>query len=156
MVATDLEVVYREHAGELIRFATAIVGPDDAADVVTEAMVRVFDGSVDGAGIANVRAFLFKAVHRQAIDHERSRSRRMWRERRYSGHRPVAVARDETSAIAARAALAILSEQQRSVVFLTYWVDLSPTEIAAELGVSEGTIRKQLARARARLREDLG
>lgn len=47
------------------------------------------------------------------------------------------------------------SQQQRSAVFLTYWLGLSPSEIADELGVSDGTIRKQLARARARLREEL-
>ena len=83
MVATSLEAAYRAHAAELIRFATAVVGPDAASDVVTEAMVRVFDRSVDGAGIANVRAMLFKSVYRQAIDHESSRTRPSRRERRY-------------------------------------------------------------------------
>jgi RNA polymerase sigma factor (sigma-70 family) len=55
----------------------------------------------------------------------------------------------------ARTALAVLSLQQRTVVFLTYWADQTPADIAEVLDVSEGTVRKQLARARARLREVL-
>lgn len=155
MVVEKLEAVYREHAAELIRFATALVGPDDASNVVTETMVRVFDESVDVAGIVNLRAFLFKSVYRQAIDLQRSRSRRTRPERRYTDRSTGSVPRDETAAVAARTALSRLSEQQRGVVFLTYWLGLSPSEIAVELGVSEGTVRKQLARARARLREEL-
>jgi RNA polymerase sigma-70 factor (ECF subfamily) len=54
------------------------------------------------------------------------------------------------------AAVAGLTSQQRAVVFLTYWDDLDPRSVAALLGVSEGTVRKQLSRARGRLREVLG
>ena len=53
------------------------------------------------------------------------------------------------------AALAVLSVQQRTAVFLTYWCGLTPGEVARVLDTSEGTVRKQLARARARLREVL-
>jgi RNA polymerase sigma factor (sigma-70 family) len=49
----------------------------------------------------------------------------------------------------------VLSVQQRTVVFLAYWCDQSAGDIAGVLGVSEGTVRKQLVRARARLREVL-
>ena len=53
------------------------------------------------------------------------------------------------------ASLAALSPQQRAVVHLTYWEDLTPHAVAARLGVSDGTVRRQLARARKRLREVL-
>ena len=49
-----------------------------------------------------------------------------------------------------------LSPQQRAVVYLSYWHDYSPIQVAEMIGVSEGTVRRQLARARARLREVLG
>lgn len=52
-------------------------------------------------------------------------------------------------------ALDQLSPQQRAIVVLTYWMDLDPTAIAEVLDVSDGAVRKQLARARARLREEL-
>ncbi len=51
--------------------------------------------------------------------------------------------------------MAALSPQQRAVVFLTYWEDLEARSVADLLGVSEGTVRKQLGRARIRLREVL-
>jgi RNA polymerase sigma factor (sigma-70 family) len=41
------------------------------------------------------------------------------------------------------------------VVVLTYWMDLTPAAIAELLEVSEGSVRKQLARARARMKEAL-
>jgi len=53
-------------------------------------------------------------------------------------------------------AVAHLSPQQRAVVFLTYWDDLDTSAVASLLGVSEGTVRKQLARARSQLRKVLG
>ena len=55
----------------------------------------------------------------------------------------------------AQRALAGLSPQQRAVVYLTYWDDLTPAQVAALLGVSEGSVRKQLARAREQLRRVL-
>lgn len=48
-----------------------------------------------------------------------------------------------------------LSAQQRAVIVLTYWQDLEPKAVAELLGVSEGTVRKQLARARQKLRGEL-
>ena len=45
-----------------------------------------------------------------------------------------------------------LSVQQRAVTYLTYWHDLSVAQVAEILGVRDGTVRRQLARARARLR----
>ena len=55
-----------------------------------------------------------------------------------------------------RAALTELSPQQRAVVFLTYWEDRSIPDVAAVLDVTEGTVRRQLARAKDRLRKVLG
>ena len=57
------------------------------------------------------------------------------------------------SSIDVHRALATLSPQQRAVVFLAYWEDQTPTQTAATLDITEGTVRKQLARARAQLRK---
>jgi len=151
VAAETLEAAYRRHSDELIRYATVLVGPDDASDVVTDAMVRVFASDV--SAVTNLRAFLFRAVHHRAIDHRRAGSRRRRREVSYQAHQPDVTV--DRVAADARAALAVLSLQQRTVVFLTYWADQTPADIAEVLDVSEGTVRKQLARARARLREVL-
>ena len=48
-------------------------------------------------------------------------------------------------------ALADLDDQQRHVVVLHHLADLSVGQIAAELGVPEGTVKSRLSRARGRL-----
>lgn len=149
-----LESAYRQHADELIRFATAMIGPDDASDVVTDAMVTVFAHEHDVSSVGNTRAYLFKAVHNRILDVSRSRSRRQRREERYELRQQRTATTNDPS-LDARAALATLSEQQRAVTFMTYWCDMAPADIAEALDVSEGTVRKQLSRARARLREVL-
>ena len=153
MEADPLELAYRQHADELIRYATVLVGPDDAPDVVTDAMVRVFNGVNDVTAVTNLRALLYRAVFNAVVDQQRSSSRRRRRESEFEARRGRAI--EAGLSIDARAALRTLTVQQRTIVFLTYWGDQSPADVAAVLGVSEGTVRKQLARARARLREVL-
>jgi RNA polymerase sigma-70 factor (sigma-E family) len=51
------------------------------------------------------------------------------------------------------AALRQLPPRQRAVVVLRYWEDLTDVQIAATLGCSPGTVRSQLSRALAKLRE---
>jgi RNA polymerase sigma factor (sigma-70 family) len=52
-------------------------------------------------------------------------------------------------------AMSMLSTQQRAAVILTYWEDLTVGEVARRLGVSEGSVRRHLARGRSKLREVL-
>lgn len=58
-------------------------------------------------------------------------------------------------AIAARQALTGLGDTDRELIFMAYWEDLTPAEIAAALGCAEVTARVRLHRARHRLRERL-
>jgi RNA polymerase sigma-70 factor (sigma-E family) len=51
--------------------------------------------------------------------------------------------------------LAALPPRQRAVLVLRYWCDLTEREIAADLGISTGTVKSQAARALARLQQDL-
>ena len=51
------------------------------------------------------------------------------------------------------AALRQLPVRQRAVVVLRYWEDLTDAQIAAALDCSPGTVRSQLSRALAKLRE---
>ena len=55
--------------------------------------------------------------------------------------------------VALLAALRQLPPRQRAVVVLRYWEDLTDAQIAAALGCSPGTVRSQLSRALAKLRE---
>lgn len=147
----DSSEVYRRHADELVRYATALVGPADAPDVVVDAVMAAFR-SPAWSNVENKRAYLYQAVLNRSLSVRRSAARRVARELRVAGSEPVAAGE---SSLDAQRALAGLSPQQRAVVYLTYWEDLTPAQIAALLEVSEGTVRKQLARAREQLRRIL-
>jgi RNA polymerase sigma-70 factor (ECF subfamily) len=149
----DVGDAYRDNAADLIRYATVLVGPSDAPDVLNDAVLGVMSsGKWDG--VDNPRGYLFRAVLNQAITHKRSGARRRRREERSPSTATVAPAADASS-IDAHRALAQLSEQQRAVVYLTYWDDQTPTQIATLLHISEGSVKKQLARAREQLRRIL-
>lgn len=53
-------------------------------------------------------------------------------------------------------ALATLPQRQRSVIVLHYFNGLAEAEIAAMLGCSLGTVRSQLSRGLARMRQAIG
>ncbi len=142
------ELIYARHADELTRFATVMVGPDDAPDVVTTAVLRAFE-SRQWPSVANPRAYLYRAVMNTARNWRRSAARRRRREQLIAG--PVLVT-DPEPRPDVRAAIESLSPQQRAVVYLTYWDDLAPEEVAARLGISIGSVRKHLGRARTQLR----
>lgn len=82
---------------------------------------------------------------------------RSWGRRRHTvhmGHEGVD-AGFEPDAIAVRNALAGLPHDAREAIVLRYWVGLSDSEIAAELGRPLGTVKSQIHRGLGRLREEL-
>ena len=49
-----------------------------------------------------------------------------------------------------------LSLRERAVVFLTYWVDLKPEDIAEQLQITARTVQRDLRSAHGRLEVLLG
>jgi RNA polymerase sigma-70 factor (ECF subfamily) len=143
------EDVYRKYADDLVRFATGLVGPFEAPDVVTDACLRVFR-SPEWRGVSNHRAYLYRSVLNQARTHHRATLRRRVRELRAAGPDVAAPVEVDVDVLAA---VDRLSVQQRASVVLTYWEDLTPGEVGARLGISEGAVKRHLARARTRLKE---
>ena len=48
-----------------------------------------------------------------------------------------------------------LPVRQRAVLYLAYWEDMGPTAIGHMLGISDGAVRRHLARARSSMRRSL-
>ncbi len=142
------EDLYRKYANDLVTFATGLVGPADAADVVADAVARVL-ASARWRHARNRRAYLFGSVLNEARMHHRSTMRRRAREARAAqpeARTETAVRPELLEAVAA------LSVRQRAVVVLTYWHDMHERDTAELLGISVGTVRRHLARAHERLR----
>lgn len=139
--------VFQQYGAELTRFATSLVGPTDAQDVVSDALVASM-WSNGWEQVANQRAYLYRAVVSQVRMNHRSATRRRDRERRATG--PL-TNESPNGEVDVWEALGHLSVMERSVVFLTYWEDLSEVDAATRLGVSERTVRRRLGRARHKL-----
>ncbi|MCU1395622.1 MAG: putative polymerase subfamily sigma factor [Ilumatobacteraceae bacterium] len=145
--------VYRDEAPRLMRLATVLIGPDGAHDLVVDAVHRVV-GRADFEKIAEPGAYLARVLVNAAHSLHRADHRRRAREDR-AGRLTAVGSADPASAIDVQRALQRLSPQQRAVAYFTYWEDLSIADVASRLEVTEGTVRRQLARAKDRLREVL-
>lgn len=148
MAKLDIEDAYRKWSGDLGRYATVLVGPADAPDVVADAVVSVLR-SGEWEQVLNQRAYLYKAVLNSARMSKRAWGRRRAREDR-AAHMIADYELDNDAE--AREWLDSLSVQQRAAIHLAYWEDLPAAKIAEILGVGEGTVRRHLARGRAKLR----
>jgi RNA polymerase sigma-70 factor (ECF subfamily) len=150
MEPTDAEL-YEKHAAELTRFATTLVGPADADDVVAEAVMRAM-ASRSWPTVVEHRAYLFRAVHNQARMLHRSERRRSLRETR--SFEP-----NETPPtdrwLEVRDAIGHLSLRERAVLYLAYWLDLPVDEIASTLQLSRRTTMRALQSARITLERTL-
>jgi DNA-directed RNA polymerase specialized sigma24 family protein len=132
--AQQIDDLWREHSVALVQFATVLVGPADANDIVVESFLRS-SSIIIGGTIEHPRGYLYRAVTNQAHDWRRSRERRWQRDLAAVG--PSQVGPPDTH-IDVRRAVAALSLQQRAVVYLAYWEDQTEREIADSLSTATG------------------
>jgi RNA polymerase sigma factor (sigma-70 family) len=132
---------------------------EDAADVVAETFLvawRRLDKVPPGD---EARLWLYGVARRQLANQRRGHLRRSRLADRLRAELPAAVASarspEDHRAAAVRAALARLEEEDREILRLTRWEGLTPSEIAAVIGVPGVTVRSRLHRARKRLRAEV-
>lgn len=140
----------------LIRYGHALTGnPHDAADLVQTVLEKVgARWSRISENCADPRAYVRKAMANTHV----SRWRRTRRETLIAElpDVPAAERHDRLEYEPVWLALRNLPPRQRAVVVLRYYEGLSEAEIAAELGVSCGTVKSQSSKALASLRKRLG
>lgn len=146
---TLLRALHDEHAGPLWRYVVSLTG--DAAhadDIVQETLMRAWrKPSVLDQRQASARAWLFTVARNLVIDEARSAHHRH-ETATPAEQMPEPVAADETErmldAWLIGDALAGLSAEHRAVVVKAYYGGLSTAELAAELGIPEGTVKSRL------------
>jgi RNA polymerase sigma-70 factor (sigma-E family) len=146
----DLAALYDASYRRLVVQLFAICGDqDEAEDAVQDAFVTAIRKRRDLARVANPEAW----VRTVAVNRLRSRWRHAAVVRKYQPALPGPQQAVETGPehVAIVSALAGLDPNQRLVVVLHYLADLRTADIAAELGISEGTVKSRLARGRGRL-----
>jgi RNA polymerase sigma-70 factor, ECF subfamily len=140
-----IERAYREYAAQLWRGVYAYSGGrrEIADDAVAEAYARAL---VHRGRIRSLLPWLYRVAFRQAAERLRDERR---------DHAKPVVPEEAAGDLASETtlgALAFLTPQQRAVVFLFYYADLSIADVAHATGTSRVAVRVQLHRAREALR----
>lgn len=143
------EEIYEKHADALTRYAMSLVGRDEAPDVVSKAVLASISSN-RWSKVRNHKAYLYRAVLNQARKTHRDRQRRWSKELRAAARRREQYETEYRPEVLE--AVMKLSPRQRAATFLTYWEGLSVPEVAERIGVSQGSVKRHLARARSRLR----
>jgi RNA polymerase sigma-70 factor (ECF subfamily) len=156
--------------GRIFRLCQRMLGDSDEAGSATQdVFLKAYQSwSRSAAELEDPSRWVTRIAVNTCLDRLRSRRWQFWR-RRPEGDdeqlilamapsaEPDGEARVFAREIGARLAEALerLSPRQRAVFVLRHFEDLSLEEIAAQLGLDVGTVKAHLARAVARLREEL-
>jgi RNA polymerase sigma factor (sigma-70 family) len=156
--------IFDRYADDILRYASARLGSDLAEDVTAETFLAAFRARTRyDLSRPNARPWLYGIAVRQIGSHRRA-------ERRYrqalSRVRAETVATDFSDRVADRvtaeqrrpqlaAVLSGLSRQDRELLLLVAWTDLTYQESAQALGVSASAVKSRLHRIRARTRQAL-
>lgn len=151
----SVEVMFRGHYAALVRSLTVVAGDRGTAeDAVQEAFAQALLHWPRISTYADPVAWVRRVALNRLFNLHRSSRRRVGALRRLRarpGEDP-----DESTRVTNRvdldAALRGLPVQQRAALSLHYVEGLSVAEIANTLGVSEGTVKTHLHRARLALR----
>lgn len=152
-----LATLVRDHGRRLQRTAYLLCGDRHVAeDLVQEAFVRALSRRRTAAQVAagiethEAEAYLRRTILNLYLDSYRRR-------RRWLGIRHLVAASDRAESAAARTearvdathALAGLPPQVRACVVLHYYGDLSVAQVANELGLADGSVKRYLSDGRA-------
>jgi RNA polymerase sigma-70 factor (ECF subfamily) len=150
----DIEELYRLHGGALVLFGLAICGDRSLAqDAVHQVFLKfVENGSLQRA--TNKKAYVFAAVRNALLNENKVQFRNAPLEPDSAWFIPPE--RDYVGEANLRRALGALPDEQRQVVVLHVWGDLTFSEVADLLAISADTAASRYRYALAKMREVMG
>ncbi len=152
------EELYRAHAGKLYGLATRMVGSrGEAEDLLQEIFLTAYRRLDTFKGDAAVSTWLYRIAVNRCLDHLRSRGAKMAQamtalDEGYAAHGSVDRSSSAVDRVDLERAIARLPDGYRAAFVLHDVEGLQHREIAVLLGVSEGTSKSQVHKARLRLR----
>lgn len=167
-----LEVLVVRHRKDLYNFLLRMVGDSvDADDLFQETWLRVFRARRTYEVRARFRTWLYRIATNLVLDERRRKQRApgvslqdplgdtgetVGDQVADRGPSAAQTAAGNEALRRVEAALARLPEPQRVVVLLSHYQAMGQAEIAEALGVSVGTVKSRLFRAREQLERALG
>jgi RNA polymerase sigma-70 factor, ECF subfamily len=154
------ELVTR-HMRRAFAIAYRVLGHrEDAEDVVQDAFIRALERLDTHDRKRPFRAWLYRIVVNQALNHRRARTLRMTEEVPADARSMTPSPEQDTERSRLRerleAAMGVLTEKQRTIVQLADLEEFTSAEIAEVLDMADGTVRWHLHQARRALRQALG
>lgn len=148
-----LTTLLQARGAALKRYAFLLSGDEaEAEDLLQDALLRAFTRPPRGQGPDEAERYVRQVLLNGFLDQHRRNTR--WRRLLPFLAQPDAV-QDASDAVAdrdgIRLALRSLSPRQRACVVLRFYEDRSVGDVAAFLGCSEGTVKRHLSDAMARL-----
>ncbi|QDT38107.1 RNA polymerase sigma factor [Stratiformator vulcanicus] len=145
------------------RYAARLMGnPEEAADAVQEAWMKIVKGIRSLDDPARFRSWAYRIVNRRCCDRLRAGVRRFESstlaiepEDTHAGRGPGDPIEEAEQLAELRAALQNLPQDRRELLAMYYMDDLTVREIAEVLDVKPGTVKSRLHYAREELRRYL-
>jgi len=162
--AAAFETLYRSHAGRLFGLLTRMTGSaQDAEDLLQDVFVQAHRKLASFRGESSLGTWLYRLAVNQCLDHLRGKQSRMAKATDSldadEAAEPAAAAPALPEAIARidlERAIAQLPDGCRAAFVLHDVEGLDHREVGAALGISEGTSKSQVHKARMKLRALLG
>lgn len=152
--------LFDQYSRRLFQTAYLIIGDRTAAeDVLQEAFLQTFRSLHQLREHGAFPAWLYRTAVREAQRRSRSMQSERFFLRSLAKQRPVTapdIALPSAQRELVRSALDRLPELHRTAVILHYFADRPLQEIAATMGVPEGTVKSWLHRAKRKLADLLG
>ena len=148
---STIEKLYRQHGTQLVLFASALIGERSRAqDVVHQVFLKMLErGSLGHA--TDAKAYLFTSVRNAVLNEAGVRSRDVPLDPKSAWFDPPD--RDYAAERNLRRAIGALGEDQREIVVLHIWGELTFLQIARVLSISPNTAASRYRYALARLRD---
>lgn len=149
--ADEIEVLYRQHGAALLLFASIVSGDRGRAQ---DALHQVFLKLIENGGLSQVmdkKAYLFACVRNAVLNDSKI-------ERRHTALEVDSIwfsppDRDYVGEQNLRRALNALPDDQREVIVLHVWGELTFSQIGELLGLSSNTAASRYRYALAKLRD---
>lgn len=155
----DLAALYEEHASGLFAFLMNLTRSEaDTKNALQETFCRLVRQPELASGLRQPRAFLFKVAYRVIIDQQRREATRARYVEEADQAAILMTAADPDEATFRReveAAMITLPTEQRAVLHLKLWEDLTFDEIARALDIPANTAASRYRYGLDKLREAL-
>jgi RNA polymerase sigma-70 factor (ECF subfamily) len=151
--------IYAAHGRAILSYLRRAVGPADAEDVLQTVFYEAWRSATTTLDpTRRLDAWLFGIARNRAIDHLRRRRGTAPLEAvpETVGQDGRDLAEQYAQAERVRRALDTLSPEQRQVLELAFFADLTQTEIARRLAVPLGTVKARVFRGLRRLADTIG